>query len=497
MDTTLTGKRFVRAMVAALFMTGASYAADSPDKGMELALKLEDVFTGVAARAFQAVVVITNKQTQVPMQGMQGMQGGQGMTPELFRRFFGQPRMDPRNHREGRQHGHQDRKSKPRPAGKGSGVVIRADGYIVTNLHVIDGASALEVKLEDGRVFDNAKDADAVRIVGIDKSTDLAVLQIGGGKLADLPVIQFADSEKVRIGQWAIAVGAPFDLDYSVTFGHVSQKGRHDTGMTTFENYIQTDASINPGNSGGPLLDIRGDMIGVNEFILTGGGMSRGSVGIGFAIASNLAKQVTDDLIEHGEVIRPFLGISMEPLDDVKKRAFGVEYGVLVKEVVKGDPADKAGVRHGDIIQKVGDKQVRTPHDLLFAILDYKVGDKIKLTIDRRGEMISKKITAKKRGTPAGTGIEIKGQQDLLDALGLVLEEVDGGVYISAVVDASPAADAQLRRGDHLLEVNRIEVRTTRDVVKALERVKNNAAIFYVDRRGEKFFVGIPLGEGK
>lgn len=493
MRQSLKSKWMMFALAAGVMAASASRAEDKGKNDLELAMRLENAFTSVAERSFKSVVVITNKRAQ----RMPGMGGGQGVPPELFRYFFGQPYMNPR---EGRQQRNPDQggKPKPRAAGKGSGVIIRKDGYVVTNYHVIDGADALEVQLKDGTVFDNAKDENAVKVVGVDKATDLAVLKIGGDKYKnDLPVIPFADSDTVKVGHWAIAVGAPFELSYSVTFGHVSQKGRYDTGMTTFENYIQTDASINPGNSGGPLLNIRGELIGVNEFIMTGGGMSRGSVGIGFAIASNLVKEVTDDLIEHGEVIRPFLGISMEPLDDMKKRAFGVDYGVLVKEVVKGDPADKAGVQHGDIIQKVGDKQVRTPHDLLFAVLDYEVGDKIKLTIDRRGETIIKNVTAKKRGAAGSSSPDIQGEQDILDALGMALEEGEDGVYISGVVGGSPAEDAELRRGDKILEVNRIVVENTKDVVKALDKGKNNAAIFYIERRGDKFFVGIPLGDGK
>lgn len=468
-----------------LMMFSPGVRAEDGD-ALALASQLQEAFVNVAKQSFPAVVVITNKQYE--------RQQALDAIPPEFRFFFGLPdgpnmRPDPPQKRDG--HG------KAQPAGKGSGVIVRDTGYIVTNYHVVKDSDFLEVELNDGRIFDSSRDADEVKIVGLDEETDLAVLQIGNGKLKDLPTIPFANSDKIRVGEWAIAVGAPLGLDYSVTIGHVSQIGRHDVGMTTFENYIQTDASINPGNSGGPLLNIKGELIGINEFIMTGGGMSRGSIGLGFAIASNLVEQASDDIVEHGEVVRPFLGISMQPLTDELRKQFGVEDGVLVNEVIEGDPAEKAGVKPGDVVVKVGDKVVRTPHDLLFAVLAYDVGDKIKLHIIRDGKNKEIDVIATQRGKKGSGPVEIGSRQDLLNDLGLALDEEDGTVVIVGVLSGKPADNFDLRQGDRILEVNRQEVKSIKDVVDAFKKTKNNIVVFYIERRGQKFFVGIPLAENQ
>jgi Do/DeqQ family serine protease len=477
-----------RAALAAVLLTCLGQAAlRAADDAIAVAQKLEEAFTAVGDRAKPAVVVITNKQNAPEMNMQQ-------MPPELYR-FFGVPqepgpdqpqqRPDLRERRGG---------GKPRPqvAGKGSGVIIRADGYIVTNYHVIQDSAALEVRLENGQIFDNERDAKEVQVVGFDEDTDLAVLRVGNGAIKDLPVLPFADSDKIRVGQWAIAIGAPFNLDYSVTIGNVSQKGRHDTGVTTFENYIQTDASINPGNSGGPLLSIGGEIIGINEFIMTGG-MSRGSVGVGFAIASNLVRQVSEQLIEHGEVVRPFLGVSMQPLESGLGKQFGVEQGVLVSEAITGDPADKAGIKAGDVITHIGDKPVRTPHDLQFAVLAYKPGDTIPVRFVRKGETKTVEVVARQRGKTNAVAANVGGRQDMLDKVGIAVESTPDGLFVSAVVTGSPADRAELRRGDRLIEVNQVETKTAEDIVAALQKTRDNVAVFYVDRRGSKRFVGVDL----
>ncbi|OGV77434.1 MAG: hypothetical protein A3K19_12510 [Lentisphaerae bacterium RIFOXYB12_FULL_65_16] len=488
MRRAMSGVAFACLLVSGLMLRVSPARAAETDA----AVQLQNAFTQVADKACKAVVVITNKRVeQTPMYPQ--------MPPE-FRFFFGIP--EDEGQQPGRQPGQRPEdphaRKMPKPVGKGSGIIIRADGYIVTNYHVIAESDDLEVKLSDGRVFDSTKDKDSVKVIGKDEETDVAVLQVGKGELKDLPTLEFADSDQVRIGEWAIAVGAPFNLDYSVTVGVVSQKGRHDVGMTTFENYIQTDASINPGNSGGPLLNIRGDVIGINNFIMTGGNMSRGSIGLGFAIASNLVKQVSTALIENGGVSRPFLGIGMQELTDDLKKQFNVENGVLVSEVMKGDPAEKAGIEPGDVVLKIGDKRVRTPNDLLFAVLAYKPGDKIPVLVDRRGKEQEFSVVARQRDTKDGKSPAIHGQDDLLNELGLALGETDEGVAIAGIVGGSPANAANLRRGDVIIEVNRNPVKKIKDVIDALGKTQNNMAVFYIDRNGAKFFVPLPLGgDGK
>jgi len=468
-------------LVGILFAAGVGVPAASAAPGTEVALQLENAFTSVAEKAFPAVVVIVNKRVaRRPMYPN---------LPPQFQEWF-------RNSRPPMPEQDQDQaKSIPTPVGSGSGIIVRADGYILTNYHVVEGNDALEVQLTDGRTFDSDRDEDSVKLVGYDEQTDLAILKIGNGEIKDLPTLRFADSDKVKPGQWAIAIGAPYNLDHSVTVGVVSYRGRHDMRMTSVENYIQTDASINPGNSGGPLLNIRGEIMGVNEFLVTGGGMSRGSVGVGFAIASNLAKRVSNSLIEHGEVRRPFLGIAMQELTDDLKREFNVDYGVLVSEVMEGDPADKAGVQTGDVVLKVGEKEVRSPHDLLFAVLEYNPGDKVKLLIDRQGKREELTVVARLRGDGKDGISNPSSDEDTLNSLGLALEETEKGVAVAGISPGSPADRQNLRRGDLVLEINRQRVKTIRDVAKALDDTKNKMAVLYVERQGAKFFVPIRIDD--
>lgn len=491
MFTRNVGRSLLGGLAAvALLAGGLPSRADDTSDGLELAMKLEAALTGVAEKASQAVVVITNKQRPQ-------MQQAQGIPPE-FRWFFGLPEdANPYGRGRGRP-APRPQDDRPQPAGMGSGVIIRPEGYVVTNLHVIQDQDELEVKLQDGRVFDSAKGDDQVKVVGYDEDTDIAVLQLGGGKLTDLPSIAFGDSDQIKVGQYAIAVGAPFSLDYSVTIGHISQKGRHGMRMTNFENYIQTDASINPGNSGGPLLNIHGEMIGINQFIMTGGGGARGNIGLGFAIPSNLVRRVATDLIDHGEVARPFLGISMQELTDVLKKRYGVEHGVLVESVMEGEAAEKAGVKAGDVVTKIGDKTVDSPHDLLFAVLAYKPGDKVALTVSRDGAEKVLEVVARLR---TGNGEQGPGGAvGTVESLGLRMQPTDKGLVVEAVLPNGPAsrAEPELEPGDLIILVNGDKVASRDDVNKALKKTKNDVVLLYVQRGDEgKYLVGIPLDKGK
>jgi S1-C subfamily serine protease len=353
---------------------------------------------------------------------------------------------------------------------------------------VIRNYDALEVRLHDGTTYDSYREDGAVELVGVDEDTDLAVLRIGGGNLQDLPWLQFADSDKVRVGEWVLAVGAPFNFDYSVTVGVVSQKGRYNVRMNTYESYIQTDASINPGNSGGPLLDLYGKVVGINDVIVTGGGMARGNIGLGFAISSNLVKQVVDQIIASGAVIRPWLGIAMQELTPELQQQFGAESGVLVSDVTPGDPAAEAGLKAGDVIVQVGEKAVQTPHDVQFAVLAYQPGDEIALTILRQGEQRQVTVVARRKDTVAATG---GANGDLLKNLGLLLETADEGVMVTGVAAGSAAGAAGIQRGDIIREVNRTKVDSVDAVTAALDKTRNGVALFYIERRGEKMFVTV------
>ena len=467
-------------------------AVAGPSEAVKAAMMVEDAFSEVVDNSKSAVVTIINKQYRRSRQMMDDLPPELYMFPQ-FRNFRRQ--QVPREEEERLMNG------------AGSGVIIDAKGYIVTNHHVIKDYDFLEIKLEDGTVYDTKKDKDAVKVVGIDVESDLAVLQIGDGKQT-FKALNFADSDKLRIGQWAIAIGAPFDLEHSVTIGHISQKGRQNMGMSTFDNYIQTDASINPGNSGGPLLNIKGEIIGINQFIVTGG-QSRGNIGLGFSIASNLVKQVVKDLIENGEVSRPFLGISMQELTDELKEQFGVDYGVIVSEALEDGAALKAGVKAGDIIQKIGGKKVNSPHEMLLAVTAFKPGDKIHLDVRRGDENITFDIVADKRDEKLISGgtykPDLRKEDNLqFNRLGLELSEEDGRVVIEdikpngAVAQANRKSDNDIRVGDVIVDVNRIPIRSIADVIGAMKASRNNTVVFLIERktRGFKslrFFVAIPL----
>jgi len=468
-------------VLVSVVMLGAWLAAAPPARSAPAELlSLENAFAQVADTAFPAVVVITNKQVsrqaQSPMYPF--------MPPE-FRRFFGIPETPPQSPQ-------RQPRDVPRAAGKGSGVIISADGLIVTNYHVIRDHDELEVRLHDGRVFATGRDGGGVTVVGSDPETDLAVLRIGNGSLSDLPVLKFADSDQVRVGQWAIAVGAPFDMDYTITVGVVSQMGRHGVRMNTYENYIQTDAAINPGNSGGPLLNISGQIIGISNFIVTGGGMSRGSIGLGFAISSNLVGQVVNNLLEHGKVVRPWLGIAMQPFTEELREQFGVDSGVLVSEVFAGDPAAQAGVKPGDVIVEVGQTPVRSPHDVQFAVLKYSPGETFVLKVNRNGEVLELQVTARRKDGQQGSPAEPE-SRNRFEKLGLVLEADDDGVVIADVAAGSAASAAQLQPGDRILEINRQELSSLAQAAEAFAAASGNSAILYIDRGGRKLFVPIRL----
>lgn len=264
-----------------------------------------------------------------------------------------------------------------RLAGQGSGVIIAPDGHVLTCHHVISEAEEIEVVLNDGTLY-------PARLVGCDPSSDLAVLKIEGEK-KDFAAIEAADSDRVRVGEFAVAIGSPFALSGSVTPGIVSQKGRS-VGLLPYEDYIQTDASINVGNSGGPLVDIEGRMIGINNAITTAGPLARGNLGIGFAVPSNLAMEVARGLIERGRYDRPRLGVRLGQLNPAAAyRILGEETGVFIDSVLPGSPAEEAGVLDGDIILAIDGEAVTTIVEVQQAVLKHDFDEPVAVKVLRRG----------------------------------------------------------------------------------------------------------------
>lgn len=449
-------KKLLITLAFTVFLVTSNSAAPSSK-----AVEIQDAFSNVADKAFPAVVVInTTKKVGHNMPQL----------PPGFEFFFGPRYRWPNQVPQKEIHS------------RGSGFIINEHGYIVTNHHVVGDTDRVTVQFKDKREFD-------AKLIGTDKKSDLAVIKIDAGE--DLPYLEFGNSDKVRVGHWAIAVGAPFNMDYSMTVGVVSQKARS-VGLNVYENYIQTDASINPGNSGGPLLNIKGEVIGVNDFIISPNGGQGGNIGLGFAIPSNMAKNIIEQLMSRGKVDRPWIGIGLQDLDDEMRKHLGVSSGVLVREVFKGNPAEKYGVEPGDIITHVGEKKVNNSHDLQFAILNYKPDDMIPLSIIRDGDEIKVKVKAERQQNEEVAGVSSrdlnKENNTLLASFGLELAEDNGAIYVSKVLDNSSAALSGIRRGMQVKAVNRKKVKKMKDVKEALKR-ESRSVLLYVSNGRTNYFV--------
>jgi Do/DeqQ family serine protease len=367
----------------------------------------------------------------------------------------------------------------------GSGVIVDKEGYILTNNHVIEGAEKIKIRLNDGREF-------TATVKGKDLRTDLAVLHI---KAKDLPVATLGDSDKLEVGEWAIAIGSPFGLEHTVTVGVISAKGRSGLGTGTYEDFIQTDASINPGNSGGPLINIDGEVIGINAMIIQPG------TGIGFAIPINMAKQILNDLIKQGKVVRPWLGISAQDLTPEMIEHFKVKEkeGVLVGQVHPGTGAEKAGLASGDIIRSVDDKVTKNVNELVKEIQKKKVGQKVKLSILRDGkEMTIEVVTTAMPDKP-----EALKEKESEEKLGARVQEltpqlaaryrisgIKYGVVILSVQEGSLAEEIGLQEGDVILEINRKKIETIKDFEKAMKDASlEKGILFHLHRKGSSFYL--------
>ena len=376
---------------------------------------------------------------------------------------------------------------KRRQMGEGSGVIVDPKGYILTNYHVVAGADKLTIRLFDGREFKGD-------VKGTDPKTDLAVVHV---EAKDLPVATLGDSDKIQVGEWAIAIGSPFGLEETVTVGVISAKGRTGFGTGTYEDFIQTDASINPGNSGGPLVNIEGDVIGINAMIISPG------QGIGFAIPINLAKSIMAELIKTGKVIRPWVGIGFQDLTQELMKSFNLKEkeGALISQVYEGSPAEKAGLKAGDIIVQIDGKKIKDSQDVVREVLKRQIGQKILLEVIREGKRVEiPVITAQMPSMPTerkptGPGKEWFGLRvttvtpDIAKQLGLAKAE---GVVIEGVEMGSPAQGAGLQKGDVILEVNRQRIKDESDYRNAMEKTKpEQGALFLVSREGSTFFISL------
>jgi serine protease Do len=379
------------------------------------------------------------------------------------------------------------RERPPNSPGSGSGVIVDGEGHIITNNHVVGDAGEVEVRLSDKTKF-------TAQVIGKDPDTDLALLKIATDRA--LPYAPLGDSGTVKVGQWVLAVGNPFGLDRTVTLGVVSGIGRENMNLSKYENFIQTDASINPGNSGGPLFNIHGEIIGINTAIINF------AQGIGFAIPSNMAKQVMQQLRTRGKVVRAWLGVGIQPVTGELAGKFGVNEneGVLVNEVFENDPAFRAGIKPGDIITKIDGKSVDTPNTLsrVIAGLDPSAAASIEVVRDGKRQLIDvplieRKDSAVLTSIPA-TRAEVKLGLDVQDLTPELAEKFKlkemKGVLVTKVDRGSVAMVEGLREGDLIKEVNRSEVASSVEFSTAVSKAKRGETVLLrVLRENRAFYV--------
>jgi serine protease Do len=420
-------------------------------------------FADLAEKWGPTVVNISTTQTVKSNRGLYGNIPRQFFDhDDFFRRFFGDI---------------PDREYKR--SSLGSGFIISGDGFILTNNHVVAKADKIKVKVASGKEYD-------AEVKGRDPNTDLALIKI---KAEDtLPSVRLGDSDKLRVGDWVFAIGNPFGLDHTVTAGIVSAKGRV-IGAGPYDNFIQTDASINPGNSGGPLFNLDGEVVGINTAIVAQG------QGIGFAVPVNLAKDVVKDLKTKGHVTRGWLGLSIQDItpDMAENLKLKDRRGAIVGQVFPGDPADKAGIKTGDIILEIDGRKIENTNELLRIVAALPVGKKVEIIVLRNGRELRQQLVVGERKDAR----EITGDSQTNEQLGLTVQEISpemtrilklkekGGVVVTAVKPDSPAEDAGLKVNDVILQVNRVRVESLKDFTDELARTAREETVMFLIKRDD------------
>jgi serine protease Do len=434
------------------------------DQGSIAALRqMGKAFASIAEKASPAVVAIKVEQTvaQQPY-GYGESPFGSPYGDEFFDFFF---------RRSPRQRAPRMPQRKQVTTAQGSGFIISPDGYILTNNHLVGDAEKVFVEVVDGRKFTAQK-------IGTDEDSDVAVVKIDAN---DLKYLKMADSDTLEVGEWVLAIGNPLGLSHTVTAGIVSAKGRSGFGLAPLENFIQTDAAINFGNSGGPLINLDGEVVGINAAIVG----ASGNIGIGFAIPINMAKHIYEQLKSGGKIERGFLGVGTQDMDAAKAEAFGLKdsKGVLIPDVVEGSAAEKAGIRHNDVILELDDKPVESANDLQNRIAMLKPGTKIEILIWRDGKRKTVTVELGKRDSKSATGGAAP--EEVLDELGLSVQNLTDelaerygyvgqqGVIVGNVEPGSQADRASIVPGMLIKEVNRQQVKNTKDFNDAIEQAKN------------------------
>lgn len=465
-------KNFSRPLlISTLFLIIASVPAFGQDAESIKALRqIGKAFAQIAEKTSPAVVWVKAEQV------VTGEFGGRQELPfsdpffddEFFEQFF---------RRDFRRQQPSQRKS-VRPV-QGSGFIISADGFILTNNHVVQNAEKITVRLGDEREF-NAK------VIGTDPESEVAVIKIDAN---DLSFLQFADSDSIEVGEWVLAIGNPFGLSHTVTAGIVSAKGRSDVGLAMYEDYIQTDAAINPGNSGGPLLNLDGKVVGINTAIYG----AAGNIGIGFAIPINMAKSVYEQIVDGGTVVRGFLGVVPSDLTEAMADYFGLEgtKGVILNEVTEDSAADKAGLKQGDILIEFDGRAVEKADKFRKDVAMLKPGTKVDAVVLRAGKR--KTLTVELSERPAPEKIATA-KPEILEQLGIVVENLTpelarqlgyqglGGVVVTQSAPGSLAALAGIKAGTLITEVNQLAVKDTKEFHKAIKKAAEKKSILLLVR---------------
>jgi serine protease Do len=388
----------------------------------------------------------------------------------------------------GPRHGQQyKQRPEQKRQGLGSGVVVNKDGTILTNNHVVEGADKILVQLKDDREFE-------AEVIGLDKESDVAVIRIKK-KVKNLPIMKLGNSDKLRVGEWVVAIGNPFGLSHTVTTGIVSAKEIHGRGITNYENFIQTDAAINPGNSGGALLDLDGKLVGINTAILSRSG---GNQGIGFAIPINMAKNIMTDLIAHGEVKRGWLGVSIQDIDAALASALKLKSkeGVLISEIMHNSPASKSKLQDGDLIVSLNGEKIKNTNELRNEVAQLKPGSIAKFIVMRSGISLNIRVVI---GNRSGESLPVAFSSTKFGAQ-VQEEQLEGqnrrikGLLVKQITPRSIASKNGRRVGDLILKVNGNRVKSLAQYQSNIKSLlKNKKGVLYLSREGRRLFLAIEL----
>jgi serine protease Do len=463
---------------------GQAVNAQAKEEKEEI-LPSNQIFVKIAKAVTPAVVNIST--TRI----IRSPGGGQGFpfNDPFFRRFFGE---EEPGHRKG---------APPRQQRKeqslGSGVIVTSDGLIVTNNHVVEEAEEIKVLLEDKREFRG-------KVVGKDKKSDIAVIRIDA---TDLPTVPWSDSDNLQVGEYVVAVGNPFGLNQTVTMGIVSAIGRANVGIADYEDFIQTDAAINPGNSGGALVNIRGELVGINTAIFTRSG---GYMGVGFAVPSNMVRSIMDALVATGKVSRGWLGVSIQDVTPALGKAFGLDVGhskgALVTDVMAGSPAEKAGLKKGDVIISFTGHEIEDSSHLRNLVARAAVGTRVSVkTIRDKKEKEIFVLLAEQPKEMAQSGEPEEKEPSDAGLMGFLVDDItpevaeqfdlpanEKGVVIVQMEAGSLAEEAGLREGDIIIEVNRKQVSDLKSYERLFSKIKKgDSVLFLINRQGNRFFVNI------